>query len=56
MKKAHVGLIMATGLYGVFMAIFFSLRQGFPGGIGPAVIASVIYVILMFVFLRRRTT
>jgi hypothetical protein len=56
MKKASMRLISATGIYGVFMVVFFLLRHGFPGGIAPAVIASVIYVAMMSIFLRRQTT
>ncbi len=53
MKKASTKLILATGIYGVFMVVFLLLRHGFPGGVAPAVIASVIYVAVMSIFLRR---
>lgn len=56
MKKAHLRLVLATGIYGVFMAVFFSFRDGFPGGVIPAVIATVIYVSLMSLFLRKQST
>jgi hypothetical protein len=56
MKQAHLRLILATGIYGVFMAVFLAFRHGFPGGTIPAVIATVIYVSLMSLFLHKRST
>lgn len=56
MNEAHVRVISATGVYGMFMAIFLLIRHGFPEGIAPAVIASVIYVSVVSVFLRKQTT
>jgi hypothetical protein len=54
-NEAYVRLISATGVYGMFMAVFLLLRHGFPQGIAPAVIASVIYISLVSVFLRKQT-
>jgi hypothetical protein len=52
MKKANLGLALASGIYGGFMAVFFSLRLHIPVGTLPAILASVIYVSVMSVFLR----
>ena len=56
MDKAHVRLISATGIYGMFMAVFLLIRHGFPEGVAPAVVASVIYISLVSVLLRRQAT
>ncbi len=56
MRKASMRLVLATGVYAAFMAAFLLLRHGCPGGIASGVIASVIYVSIVSIFLRRQTT
>jgi hypothetical protein len=56
MKKAELRLVLVTVLYGAFVGVVLILRRGFPGGVVPAIIASVIYITLMSVFLRRQTS
>jgi hypothetical protein len=54
MKKASVKVLLATGVYGGFMAAYLSFRHGFPGGLVAAVVATVIYVSVMSVLLLRQ--
>ena len=54
MKKILLKPILATGIYAAFMVAHAWVEQGAPGRIIPVVIASVIYLSLMSVFLRRQ--
>jgi hypothetical protein len=56
MKKTRPKIVLATGIYGVFMLVFLLMRNGFPGGTAPAAIASVIYVSLLSILLRKGVT
>jgi hypothetical protein len=54
MKKVLQRPIIATGIYAAFVVAHACMEQGAPGRIIPVVIASVIYISLMSVFLRRQ--
>jgi hypothetical protein len=55
MKRILLKPILATGIYAAFMVAHSWSRLRLPGGVVPIVIASVIYVSLMSVFLRRQS-